>query len=334
MPEQNPISSPMRRRTWRDLLTLRPLTENPTAALVIVNAGRVEAVVAAGESGGSVSRLCLPCDLYEIDMRERILPLDLQLESRDAGRFFLASLQLVYQVTDPARALFEVENPIAELQGAILAAARRTAQVLGVEQAGILCESLVDLLYTDGALAQRAALLGLAIRRADAGVALSAEDRAFAERMQERQISLRFQVPSSDPNDFFHVRIGGVYRMRVRDENCPIPEVAERMIETIVHEVASDICIGYPTLTRANAEHALNEALRRSLVMQADLEQAGVEMVRIAAEIRREREVNLPATEIDQDLFSRLFPATTSEQPATTGESSEEPPLPDWLKMG
>jgi hypothetical protein len=107
------------------------------------------------------------------------------------------------------------------------------------------------------------------------------------------------------------------------------------MIESIVHEVTSDVCIGYPTLTRANAEHALNEALRRSVVMQADLGQAGVEMVRIAAEIRREREVNLPATEIDEDLFTRLFPATTNEQqPAAAGEGSDEPPLPDWLKMG
>jgi hypothetical protein len=129
--QSEPLVSPIRRRNWRDIVRFAPLTAHPHIALVVSRRGRVISVIPANARRVLSDYLDWPFEYREVDMRERLLELNLRLDSQDAGYAFTVVLQLVYQVVRPERVVVEHIDVLHEFAEAIIQRARAIAQKLG-----------------------------------------------------------------------------------------------------------------------------------------------------------------------------------------------------------
>src|SRR5689334_18927985 len=93
---QTPLIGPLRRRGWREIVCVRPLSNIPQVALVITRQGRLAGVIPADDRRVLSDYITWPYDFREVDMRERSLLVRRRVESCDAGYEFDAALKLTY----------------------------------------------------------------------------------------------------------------------------------------------------------------------------------------------------------------------------------------------
>src|SRR5262245_12755241 len=115
---QTPLIGPPRRRGWREIVRLRPLSNIPHVALVVTRQGRLAGVIPANDRRVLSDYVTWPYEFREVDMRERLLLVARRVESCDAGYEFDATLKLTYQVERPERVALELEDALTELEDA------------------------------------------------------------------------------------------------------------------------------------------------------------------------------------------------------------------------
>jgi hypothetical protein len=318
--EQRPLAGRSRRRGWIDILLFRPLSTNPQVALVLTRRGRLFSVIPAGSARVISDYIDWPCEIIEVDGRERQLVLDLPLESRDSGRCFQAAIQLVYSVVRPERVALEIDDALGELERTLIAAMQITARSLTIDHPATLKESILELLQRGGSLAIRIASLGLALRRADIAIDIQPSDRAFVERLNELQrehiFACRILAESQDPKIDFEVHVTGAYRYRSRAMLNSQPDEAEFALRTMIANSIRRVAIEYAPHESREAANAMIEALRTNSILIAELAAAELEFSQPVIDIRPARPMLaaampsrfLPAPAAADDLFERILP--------------------------
>jgi hypothetical protein len=287
-----PLVGPPRRRGLRAILRFVPLADTPHAALVITRRGALVGVIPAGSRRTLSDYLDLPCELREVDMRERPLVLTRRCESAEQGFVFDVTLQIAYQVVRPEHVALAHVDVLAELEEAIDQRARAVAATLGVEQASVLKDYLVEALVTGNELPRRFEALGLALRRVDVAVELGATERTHAEavrdQIRDRPLLARFRVETNQPDATFDVQVGGFYRVTSRSidaESVP----AEETIYDIVARALGRVGVGFAPEQYRDAARAMDERLWNDSVLKAELAAAQVELLRPAVHIFPDR---------------------------------------------
>src|SRR5262245_49408733 len=176
---QMPLVGPPMRRGWREIIRFAPLTSSTHVALVATRRGQLANVLPANSVRVLSDYVAWPYDFYEVDTRERLLAIDQQLESCDAGHDFQVALRLVYQVVQPERVALDRENVPAELAQAVSLSVRSVGHAFGVEQSKAFEEYLQDMLLHGEDSVQRVRELGVVLRRADVAVTLDESARAY-----------------------------------------------------------------------------------------------------------------------------------------------------------
>ncbi|MDZ4718470.1 MAG: hypothetical protein SH847_08460 [Roseiflexaceae bacterium] len=323
--KQPPLAGRPRRRSWLDILLLQPLSTSPQVALVLTRRGRVFSIIPAGSTRVISDYFDWPCEIIEVDARERQLALHLPLESRDSGRCFQASIQIVYSVVRPERVALEIDDALGELERTITAAAQITARSLTIDHPATLKESILELLQRGGSLAIRIASLGLALRRADITVDIGAADREFAERLyelqRERSFACRILAESLDPRISFEVQVASSYRYRSRVMLNSGVDDAEFTIREIVAKSMRRVSIEYAPHEYREAAHAMTEALRSNPILNAELAAAELELIRPVVDIHPARPMLTAVMQArllptpayaDDDPFERMLPTITT----------------------
>jgi hypothetical protein len=319
--ESLPLVSAPRRRGWLDVLLLRPLGGSPHTALLITRRGRLVNMIPAGGARVLSDYLDLPCDVIEVDGRERHLPLEFLLDSFDVGHSFRATLQLAYQVAQPERVALEVDDALGELTQAIQAALSNTARVLTLDQSGLLKASIDELFQRGTPLVVRAQALGLSLKRVDVKAEPATADRAFLEELQalqrEHALTWRFFAESLDPRVTFDVQVGGFYRSRIRVTTAARLDEIEFALREALERVIKRVAVEYVPQEFREAARAMGAALRESPVLQAELAMIQVELLRPAVEIQPARPM------LADTMRARL--ALPAPAPAEAGDHA------DWM---
>ncbi len=291
-----PLVMPPRRRGWIDILLLRPLGTSPHTALVMTRRGQLVGVVPAGSTRVLSDYLDWPCEVIEVDGRERRIGLSFQLESCDSGRFFQAELQLIYQVFRPERIALEVDDALGEFEQLIHAALSSTAHPLSLDQGSILKESIIELFQRENSLANRAIALGLMLKRIHVEVEPKESDRHFMEMLKdfqrERPLMWRFYSESLDPRISFEIQVGGFYKIRRHlipsSTGSGIDEI-EFALRNGIERAIRRVAIEFAPQEYREAARAMSEALTMSPVLLAELASAEVDLLRPAVEIQPAR---------------------------------------------
>jgi hypothetical protein len=287
--QSDPLVSPIRRRGWREIVRFAPLTAQPHIALVVSRRGRVISIIPANTRRTLSDYLDWPFEYREVDLRERLLELNLRLDSCDVGYAFTAVLRLVYQVVRPERIAVEHADVLHEFEAAIVQRARAIAQKLGIEQSGLLKEYLLEALMSGNELPQRFDQLGLALRRADVAIELDHHAREFAETVYEqfrdRPLILSLVLESSQPGATFTVRVGGFYRLRSRDGELHTPATAEPIIHAAVHRSLHRVAARFAPHQERDAITAMTDELWHDTVLKATLAASNLELLRPAVQI-------------------------------------------------
>ncbi len=298
--QSDPLVGPIRRRSWRDVIRFAPLTAHPHIALVVSRRGRVVSVIPANARRVLSDYLDLPFEYREVDMRERLLELDLRLNSQDVGYAFTVVLQLVYQVVRPERVAVGHADVLREFEEAIIQRARAIARKLGIDEGGLLKEYLVEALMTGNELPKRFDQLGLALRRVDISIDLDRHAREFAESIREqfrdRPLLIYATVESHQPGEAFEVRIGGFYRLRTRDGELHTPSAAEQIIRTAVQRTLYRVAARFALHQEREAAAAMTDELWNDTVLKATLAASNLELLRPAVQVQAGRHApGLPA---------------------------------------
>ncbi len=287
--QSDPLVSPIRRRGWREIVRFAPLTAQPHVALVIFRRGRVISIIPANTRRTLSDYLDWPFEYREVDLRERLLELNLRLDSCDVGYAFTAVLRLVYQVVRPERVAVEHADVLYEFETAIAQRARAIAQKLGIEQSGLLKEYLFEALMSGNELPQRFDQLGLALRRADVAIELDHHAREFAETVYEqfrdRPLLMSLALESSQPGATFAVQVGGFYRLRSRDGELHTPATAEPIIRAAVHRSLDRVAMRFAPQQEHDAVTAMSDELWHDTVLKATLAASNLELLRPAVQI-------------------------------------------------
>lgn len=296
--QSDPLVGPIRRRSWRDVVRLTPLTAHPHLALVVSRRGRVISVIPANARRVLSDYLDWPFEYREVDMRERLLELDLRLDSQDIGYAFTVALQIVYQVVRPERVAVEHADVLHEFEEAIIQRARAIAQKLGIEEGGRLREYLVEALMTGNELPQRFDQLGLALRRVDMTIDLDRHARELAESIREqfrdRPLLIYVAIESNQPGAMFEVRIGGFYRLRTRDGERPTPGAAEQIIRTAVQRSLYRVAARFAPYQEREAAAAMTDELWNDMALKATLAASNLELLRPAVQVQAGRRALSP----------------------------------------
>jgi hypothetical protein len=287
-----PLVGPPRRRGLREILRFAPLADTPHAALVITRRGALVGVIPAGSRRTLSDYVDLPCELREVDMRERPLLLTRRCESAEQGFVFDITLQIAYQVARPEHVALAHVDVLAELEQAIDQRARAVAATLGVEQASVLKDYLAEALVTGNELPRRFEALGLVLRRVDVAVELGATERTRAEAVRDqtrdRPLLARFRVETNQADATFDVQVGGFYRLTTRSvDAAAVP--AEETIYDIVARALGRVGTGFAPEQYRDAARAMDEQLWTDGVLKAELAAANVELLRPAVHIFPDR---------------------------------------------
>ncbi|NWG21507.1 MAG: hypothetical protein HXY39_14445 [Chloroflexi bacterium] len=338
--QSEPLIGPIRRRTWREVLRCAPLTASPHVALVITRRGRLVSVLPANARLTLSDYLDWPFEYREVDMRERLLQLDLQLESRDIGYTFLVALRLIYQVVRPERVAIEHADVLRELEEAITQRARAIARALGIEQSGLLKEYLVEALTSGNELPDRFEKLGLALRRADVAIELESHARQYAEAVREQTrehpLVLHFTIESNQPGAMFDVQVGGFYRMRSRESQPHSAATAEDTLRKAVQRTLQRVAADFAPHQDHEASTAMTDELWHDAVLKATLAADNLELLRPSAQARSGRRALIapPAAPLLTDnpgplhrpLRARLaLPAPASASTGAPHAAADEP---------
>ncbi len=285
-----PLVSSVYRRGWRDVLTLRPPTRRTHTALVITRGARLITVIPANARLMLSDYFDLPCDLREIDMRERLLTLEMLLDSSDIGYQFVVTLNVTYRVESPQQVALGHENVLSELEQAVVQRARLIGRTLGIEQTSLLRDYIYEALTSGNELPDRFAALGLRLIRTDVAVELGARERSQAaavrEQIKDRPFSYELSVESSDPESSFPVTFGCFYRPNTRDLRRPLSnEEAEAAILRAVERVLHQVAVQWPPHQYRDAARDMTEQLWVNTVIKAELAALGIEMLRPETQI-------------------------------------------------
>lgn len=287
-----PLVGPSRRRGLREMLRMAPLAASPHTALVITRRGGLVGVVPAGGRRTLSDYFDLPCEIREVDTRERPLVITRQCSSAEPGFAFDVSLQIAYQVVRPEHVALAHADVLAELEEAIDQRARVVAATLGVEQVSALKAYLVEALVTGNELPRRFEDLGLALRRVDVAVELGDPERTRAEAVRDqtrdRPLLARFRVESRATDATFDAQVGGFYRLSSRDLEA-VYASAEETIYDIVARALGRVGTGYSPEQYHEAARTMTEQLWNDGVLKAELAAAGIELLRPAVHIYPDR---------------------------------------------
>jgi hypothetical protein len=335
---QMPLIGPLRRRGWREIMYFRPLSNISYVALVVTRQGRLAGVIPANDRRVLSDYLTWPYDFREVDMRERLLLVHRPVESCDAGYEFDATLKLTYQVEQPERVALELEDALAELEGALAQSMRATSRSFGVEQATALEENLREALLYGDVLRERLEALGLGLRRADVAVELDerARERAEALRqhMRERPLLARLAIESLEPAISFDVLLGGGYRLTSRTLTIVAQEAHDAALQDAIARTLGRVGIAFAPHDYAAAGQAMAEALRQDALLQSELSAAEIELVRPTVRIQPDRQMIVaaqnaaPAPSADRTWRGPALlggPAGMADQPADA---------PSWVALG
>ncbi|HEX5690841.1 MAG TPA: hypothetical protein VFX76_12600, partial [Roseiflexaceae bacterium] len=238
-----------------------------------------------------------PYEFREVDMRERLLPIALQLESKDTSYEFKAALKIVYQVERPERIAIELEDALVELEQVLIQSVRATSRAFGVEQLKALEQHLLEALLYGDVLRGRLSALGLQLSRADVALELDnrARDRAdvLRDQMRERPLAMRLSIDSLDSGMTFDAQIGGSYRLIGRWH--VVAEEGETTLREAVQRTLSRIGIAYAVQDYESAERAMLDALRFDTLFQSELAAAEIELVRGTVKIQPSRDMVIAA---------------------------------------
>jgi hypothetical protein len=339
---QTPLIGPLRRRGWREIMHIRPLSNIPHVALVVTRQGRLAGVVPANDRRVLSDYITWPYDFREVDMRERLLLVRCRIESCDAGYEFDATLKLTYQVERPERVALELEDALAELESALAQSTRMTSRSFGVEQAAALEENLREALLYGDVLRERLEALGLGLRRADVAVVLDVRARTRAEalrdHMRERPLLAHLAIESLEPTTSFEVLLGGSYRLTSRTLMIVALEAHDAAVQEAIARTLGRIGIAFAPHDYVAAARAMAEALRQDALLQSELSAAEIELVRPTVRIQPDRQMIMAA----QSAASAL------PGPASSDRSRRGPPLltgptdladaptdaPSWAALG
>lgn len=334
--QSDPLVGPIRRRSWRDIVRLAPLTAQPHIALVVSRRGRITSFIPANTRRTLSDYLDWPFEYREVDMRERLLTLDLRLDSQDTGYAFNVALQLVYQAVRPERVAVEHINVLHEFETAIVQRARAIAQKLGIEEEGLLREYLVEALTTGNELPRRFEQLGLALRRVDITIKLDRRARDFAESIREqfrdRPLLMSIAIESNQPDEMFEVHIGGFYRLRTRDGEMHTPSAAEKIIRSVVQRTLSHVAARFAPHQEREAATAMTDELWNNTVLKATLAASNLELLRPAVQVQAGRRVlssSAPRLTLTDKQVAEPSPSDTQQAIFQSNDAlHEEPSLP------
>jgi hypothetical protein len=296
---QTPLIGPLRRRGWREILHIRPLSSIPHVALVVTRQGRLAGVVPANDRRVLSDYITWPYDFREVDMRERPLLVRCRVETCDAGYEFDVTLKLTYQVERPERVALELEDALTELESALAQSTRMTSRSFGVEQAAALEENLREALLYSDMLRERLEALGLGLRRADVAVELDDRARARAEalreHMRERPLLARLAIESLEPTISFDVLLGGSYCLTSRTLMIVALEAYDIPVQDAIARTLGPIGIAFAPHDYAAAARAMTEALRQDTLLQSELSAAEIQLVRPTVRIQPDRQMIMAA---------------------------------------
>ncbi|HEU5089682.1 MAG TPA: hypothetical protein VFT99_19640, partial [Roseiflexaceae bacterium] len=283
------LVTPPHQRGWGDIFRLRPLTIRPHVAVIVTRAGRFVSVIPPGSKHTLSDLLDRPCELREVDMRERTLFLERAVPSRDPERCFQVRAQLAYRVIQPARVALEIADPLGELTTTALQAIQSFAELLGVEQADVLRDQAEDYLRSEGPFAQRARELGIAVRHASVLVSLEHRDRMFADhlldQMHPRPFNAGFLVGQHDPAMAVHVELSCLYRVVSRRGLVRTAEELERMLHGMFDNALARLARIVPNYTLQELGVLITDRLRADRMVRAELAQLDVELSDLALTI-------------------------------------------------
>ena len=295
-------------RGWGEIFRLRPLTVRPHVAVIITRAGRFVSVIPPGSKHTLSDLLDRPCELREVDMRERTLFLERAIPSRDPERCFQVRAQLAYRVIQPARVALEIADPLGELTTTALQAFQSHAELLGVEQADVLRDQAEEYLRSEAPFAQRASELGIAVRHASVLVSLEHRDRMFADhllyQMHPRPFNAQFLVGQHDPAMAVFVELSCLYRVISRRGLVRTADELDRMLHSLFENALARLANIVPNYTLRELGALIADRLLADRMVRAEVGQLDIEL---------------------SDLVLTIEPRTSGEQ------VSDEPP--DWLQQ-
>src|SRR5262245_648696 len=339
---QTPLIGPPRRRGWREIVRLRPLSNIPHVALVVTRQGRLAGVIPANDRRVLSDYITWPYEFREVDMRERSLLVRRRVESCDAGYEFDATLKLTYQVERPERVALDLEDALTELEDALAQSMRVTSRSFGVEQSTALEENLREALLYGDVLRERLESLGLGLRRADVTVELDNHARIRAEglreHMRERPLLARLAIESLEPAISFDVLVGGSYRLTSRTLTIVQPEAHDAALQEAIARTLQRIGILFAPQDYSAAARAMAEALRQDALLQTVLSATEIELVRPTVKIQPDRQMIVAAQSAAQALSTPDAPERTRRAlPLLTGpfRPTDEPAdAPSWAALG
>jgi hypothetical protein len=299
MTEQSsmPLIGPLKQRRWHDIVRFRPLSTIAHAALVVTRQGRFVGVIPADDRHVLSDYLTRPYDFREVDMRERLLPIALRLESSDIDYEFNAALKIVYQVERPERIATELEDALVELEQILVQSIRATSRAFGVEQTKALEQHLLEALLYSDVLRGRLSAVGLLLCRADIMLDLDEQARERAdllrEHMRERPLTANLTIESLDAGKSFDALIGGSYRLISRGQ--VVAQECEAKLHDAVYRTLSRVGITFAAHDYEGAERAMFDALRFDSLLQAELATAEIEIVRATVKIQPNRDMVIAA---------------------------------------
>jgi hypothetical protein len=344
-----PLVMPARRRGWADIILLRPLGTSPHTALVLTRRGQLVSVIPGGSTRVLSDYLDLPCEVIEVDGRERRLILVMPLESQDSGRFFQAEVQIVYQVLQPERIALELDDAMGEFEKLIRTAISSAAHSVRVDQTSLLNASINELFEPGSTIQNRASTLGLTIKRVDVEVDISEADRIYSEQLKElqreRPMMWRFYCESLDPRTSFEIQVGGFYKSRRRLVPGSGPQSVDELefaLRNAIERAIRRVAVEYTPKEYQAAAHAMTEALVSSPVLLAELASAEVDLLRPAVEIQPARlmlvdsmrsRLALPAPEDADatDAFHWMLPPPIDQEVSAANPAAYS--LPDTTQM-
>ncbi len=280
----------VRRRSWKDILTLRPPTRSAHLALVMIRRGQLAGLLPANARHTLSDYLVLPYEYREVDMRERLLVVERRCESADAGHYFTVNARLIYQVVRPERVAVGHIDVLSEFESLVAQRMSTTSSTLGIEQVSTFREYFTEALLAGNEVPRRFDGLGLMLCRADIDISLGAQERmradAVRELVRERPLKLRLAIESSDPDQTFDVLVGVFYRLKTRDVETIVLTDIEATIRTAISHTLHRIGMRYSPREYRAAAAMMTEDLWNDGVLKADLLASGIELLRPAAQIQ------------------------------------------------